>query len=431
MRTRRRAAAVLAVAVALLLSACGDGARQDGKITLTVMSATVVEKPDGAAERAMAEAFMAEHPDIEIEFIGTPMNDMYTKLSTMAIGGNLPDIFTNSPEFYVQAADIGAAEPLDELLGPEYVAGFEPVTLDQARLDGRLQFAPFFTIPTGLLYRTDLFEAAGLAPPTTWEEFVDAARTLTVDTTGDGATDRWGFAMVGSNNGSGGSRFLPVMRTFGAAELVQAPDGSWETQFDTPGAVAALRLYGDLVNTHQVVPPGPFQTSYGESVSLMASDKAAMMVSGPHSIGSVVAQNPELEGKLAGAPLPHAPGAQPASSLGMLGFSISSQSEHKQAAAEYLKFVLSTQNQLDWNAATGRLPARTDAAQDPQLQRPELAGFIEAQQYAFRMPTVPYYPNVQLFSAEAYQAVISGSATPEEAAAIAARRTETEIANTE
>jgi ABC-type glycerol-3-phosphate transport system substrate-binding protein len=430
MRAIRRATVVLAAATALMVSACSGGeAADDGPITLTVMSATVVEKPDGDAEQAMAEAFMAQNPDIKIEFIGTPMNEMYTKLATMATGGNLPDVFTNSPEFYAQAADMGATEPLDELLGPDYIAGFEPIALDQARLDGQLQFAPFFTIPTGLLYRTDLLEQAGLAPPTTWEEFVAAAKALTVDTNGDGATDRWGFALVGSNNGSGGSRFIPIMRTFGAEELVEGPDGTVTTEYDSPEAAAAFRLYGDLVNTHQVVPPGPFQTSYAEAVNLMATDKAAMMVTGPHSIGAIVAQNPELEGKLAGVPLPHAPGQRSSSALGMLGFSISTQSEHKEAAARYLRFILAKENQLKWNTVTGRLPARTDAAQDPQVQRPELAGFTAAQQYAFRMPTVPYYPNVQLFSAEAYQAVISGSATPEEAAAEAARRTQTEITN--
>jgi len=430
MRATRRTAAVLAAALALLASACGSGgAADDGQITLTVMSATVVEKPDGDAERAMADAFMAENPNIKIEFNGTPMNDMYTKLSTMATGGNMPDVFTNSPEFFAQAADMGAVEPLDDLLGPDFVAGFEPVTLDQARLDGTLQFAPFFTIPTGLLYRTDLFEQAGLAPPTSWDEFVRDAQTLTVDTNGDGATDRWGFALVGSNNGSGGSRFIPIMRTFGAEELAKGADGTWTTQYNSPGAVAAFTLYGDLVNTYKVVPPGPFQTSYAEAVSLMATDKAAMMVTGPHSIGAIVAQNPALEGKLAGVPLPHAAGEQPASALGMLGFSISSQSEHKDAAAKYLRFILSKENQLKWNAVTGRLPARTDAAQDPQVQRPELVGFLEAAKYGFQMPTVPYYPNVQLFSAEAYQAVISGSATPEQAAEQAASRTEAEIAN--
>jgi multiple sugar transport system substrate-binding protein len=348
----------LTMTAAFVLAACGGNGDASGdRIVLRVMSATVVERPESDAEEAIAEAFMEENPDIEIEFIGTPMNEMYATLTTMATGGEFPDVFTNSPEFYAQAQDLGVVEPLDDLLGEDYIAGFEPATLEQAVLDGELQFAPFFTIPMGLLYRADLFEEAGVEPPTTWSDFIDVAQELTTD-------DRWGFAMVGSNDGSGGSRFVPTMRTFGARELVEDGDG-WATEFDTPEAVEAFEFYGDLVNTYEVVPPGPLQTSYGEAISLMASEQAAMMITGPHSIGAITAQNPDLEGKLAGAPMPSAPGHDPASALGMLGFSISSQSEHKEAAAEYIKFLLEKENQIEWNEVTGRLPVRTEAAEDP------------------------------------------------------------------
>lgn len=430
MFTRRRLmAGAITLTISLSAAACSGAqpAAEDGPITLRVMSATVVEKPDGDVERAIAEQFMAENPNITIEFIGTPMNDMYARLTTLATGGDLPDVFTNSPEFSTQADSLGIVEPLDDLLGEEYVNGFVPQALEQSQLNDTTQFAPFFTIPTGLLYRTDLFEEAGIEPPTTWDEFRAAAKELTVDTNGDGTPDRYGFAMVGSNNGSGGSRFIPIMRTFGAQELRR--DGEqWVTDFNTPEATAAFQLYGDLVNTDKVVPPGPFQTSYGEAVALMASDKAAMMVTGPHTIGAIIAQNPELEGKLAGVPLPTAPGQQSASSLGILGFSISAESEHKEAAAEYVKFLLNKQNQLTWNAETGRLPARIDAAEDPAVtDRPELAGFLEAQQFAFRLPEVAYYPQVQVLAAQGYQAVIAGQSTPQQAAQTAAEATQAEI----
>ena len=425
-------AVALAASGLLLLSACaGSGSSASGDaepITLTVMSATIVEDPDGKAEQAMADAYMKENPNVKIEFIGTPMNEMYAKLTAMATGGQVPDVFTNSPEFSSQADDLGVVEPLDDLLGADYIAGFEEAPLAQAQLNDQTQFAPFFTIPTGLLYRTDLFEEAGVEPPTTWDEFIDVAQELTVDTDGDGATDRWGFAMVGSNNGSGGSRFIPIMRSFGAQELVADGDG-WATEFDTEAEAAAFQLYGDLVNKYKVVPPGPLQTSYAEAFTLMATDKAAMMVTGPHSIGAIYAVNPELKGKLAGVPLPHAPGEEPSAALGMLGFSISSSSENKEVAADYLKFILSKKNQLAWNEATGRLPTRSDAAADPQIQRPELAGFLDAQQYAFAFPPVPYYPNIQVIAAEQYQAVITGQATAEQAAKTAGERTQTEIDN--
>jgi ABC-type glycerol-3-phosphate transport system substrate-binding protein len=425
---RRIVAGALVLGTALGLAACGGGeeASTDGPITLKVMSATVVEKPEGDVEKSIAEAFTKENPNIKIEFIGTPMNDIYAKLTTMATGGDLPDIFTNSPEFSTQADSLGIVEPIGKLLGDDYVAGFEKEPLAQAKLNDELQFAPFFTIPTGLLYRKDLLEEAGITPPKTWEEFRAAAKKLTVDKNGDGTPERYGFAMVGSNNGSGGSRFIPIMRTFGAEELRKDGD-KWVTGFNTPEAAAAFQLYGDLVNKDKVVPPGPFQTSYGEAVALMASDKAAMMVTGPHTIGAVTAQNPKLEGKLAGVPLPTANGKPTASVLGMLGFSISNQSKHKDAAAQYLKFVLNKQNQLLWNEKTGRIPVRTEAAQDPQVQRPELKGFLDAQQFAFQLPQVAYYPRLQVIAAEGYQSVISGKADGAQAAAEAAAKAQTEI----
>jgi len=426
---KRILAAALAVTTTLSLAACGgseSATNPDGSITLKVMSATVVEKPEGDVERAMAAAFTKENPNIKIEFIGTPMNDIYAKLTTMATGGDLPDVFTNSPEFSTQADSLGIVEPLDELLGADYVAGFEANPLAQAKLDDKVQFAPFFTIPTGLLYRKDLLDEAGLQPPKTWDEFRTVAKKLTVDTNKDGTPDRYGFALVGSNNGSGGSRFIPIMRTFGATEL-REEGGKWVTSFDTPEATKAFQLYGDLVNTDKVVPPGPFQTSYGEAVALMASDKAAMMVTGPHTIGAVTAQNPDLKGKLAGVPLPTAPGQTSAAALGMLGFSVSNTSKNKDAAAQYLKFILNKQNQLTWNEETGRLPARTDAATDPQVQRPELKGFLDAQQYAFELPRVAYYPKIQVIAAEGYQSVISRKTDAQQAAAEAAKKTQSEI----
>ena len=152
---RKTLAAALALTTAATLTACGggggSGTNADGTVTLRVMSATVVEKPEGDVERGFADAFMKENPNIKVEFIGTPMNDIYARLTTMATGGDLPDVFTNSPEFSSQASSLGIVEPLDDLLGADYVNGFEKVPLDQARLDGKLQFAPFFTIPTGLL----------------------------------------------------------------------------------------------------------------------------------------------------------------------------------------------------------------------------------------------------------------------------------------
>jgi ABC-type glycerol-3-phosphate transport system substrate-binding protein len=400
----------------------GQKADPNEDITLKVLSPLVVESPSDKVEKGYATEYEKLNPHVKIEFIGVPMNDAYAKISTLATGGEMPDIFINSPEFSTKAQDLGIVADMDKLMGASYLKGFAKAPLAQAKLDGKVQFAPYFTIPTGLLYRSDLLEEAGLKPPTTWDEFEDVAKKLTVDTNGDGQVDRWGFAMVGTNDGSGGSRFIPIMRTFGAKELGKS-GGEWKTQFDSPEAIEAFKLYGDLVNKDGVVPPGPLQTGYAQANALLATDKAAMMVTGPHTIGAILAQNPDLEGKLAGAPLPHAPGKKSVSVLGMLGWSISTDSKHQAAAADYIKFILNKKNQLDFNSATGRFPTRLDALDDPQINRAELKGFIAAQDNAFVLPNVPYYAQLQVIAGNAYQQVILKKMDPAEAARSAAEQT--------
>lgn len=420
--------------VGAVLTGCSsqEGAQKSSDanedITLTVLSPLVVESPSGDVEKAYATQYHKLHPHVTIKFIGVPMNDAYAKISTLATGGQMPDIFINSPEFSTKAKQLGIVADMDKLLGADYLKGFAKAPLSQAKLDGKTQFAPYFTIPTGLLYRSDLFKDAGLTPPKTWDEFEADAKKLTVDTNGDGQTDRWGFAMVGTNDGSGGSRFIPIMRTFGAKELVKS-GSDWTTQFDSDGAIKAFKLYGDLVNKDKVVPPGPLQTGYAQANALLATDKAAMMVTGPHTIGAILEQNPSLEGKLAGAPLPHAPGHKSVSVLGMLGWSVSQDSKHQQAAADYIKFILNKKNQLAFNKATGRFPTRNDALADPQVNRDELKGFIAAQDNAFLLPAVPYYADLQVIAGNAYQQVILNKMTPEEAAKSAADQTKQDISN--
>jgi ABC-type glycerol-3-phosphate transport system substrate-binding protein len=398
------------------------------EVTIKVLSSTIVEGPEGKAEQKYADEFMALNPDVTIEFIGVPANELYAKTNTMAIGGSMPDVFINSPEFMAQANDLGIVADLEGIFGEEYFKGFAEGPLSQAVMEDKYQFLPWFTIPVTLLYRSDIFEESGIEPPKTWSEFRDVAKKLTVDTDDNGEIDRWGFAMIGTNNGSGASRFFLVLRAHGAAELV--PDGeSWTTQFDSDGSISAFQLFHDLVNVDESVPPGPLQTGYGEAVSLIATGKAAMMITGPHTIGAVLEQNPDLDGKLAGALLPSLEGVDPDINLGMFGWAISESSENKEVAAEYIKFVLNKENQIAWNAATGRLPTRTDALSAPEIDKPMLRGFVAAAEYGYQVPTAKFYPEMFTIAGDNYQAVIAGEKTAEEAASDAASAAMQTIAN--
>lgn len=422
------ATVVLAGSMAACSADTSDSAEGDDDVTLTILSSTIVEQPDGEVEQAIADAYMAENPNVTIEFIGVPSNELQTKLVAMASSGTLPDIFFNSPDFAPKSVDLGAPADLNEVLGAEFVSGFADSGIEQATIDEAMVFAPWYSIPTGLIYRADWFEEAGVTPPATWDEFIEVAQDMTTDTDDDGETDRWGVALLGSADLSGAGRFIPILRSFGATELEAAGYG-WETAYDSPEAEAAFQFYGDLVNKYEVTPVGTLSTSYPEAVNLMSSDTTAMMVSGSNAIGAIMAQNPELEGKLAAVPLPHALGQEPAANLGLGGYSISETSENKEAAADYLRFLLNDENQVQWSDATGRLPMRTSALEQITAAGGDLAGFVDAIPYGYAPPQATFYPAVLLAGTEAYQSVILEQAKAEEAGSEAARVTREEIDN--
>lgn len=424
---RKTMAFVATIAATLGMAACSSGGSSSGgstgagavptdtPITLQVMSATVVADPEMTVEKRIAADFTKAHPNITIEFTGVNYNDYATKLTTVATSHNMPDVFTDGPELSSKIESFGISADQTPLLGSDFIKGFDQNDLKDSYVDKKLAYVPYYTIPMSLIYRTDLFEAAGLKPPTTWDEFVTAAQKLTVDAKGTGQISQWGFAMVGTADGSGGARFVPVMRTFGAQELAQKSDGTWASGINSPGGIAALQLWGDLVNKYKVVPPGALTTKYPAAVNEMASGQAAMMISGTNGLGAILAQAPDLKGKLATAVLPSVPGGSPVTVLGQQGWAISNTSKNQAAAAEYVKFFLSKENQIAWTQATGRLPVRTDALSSPELSIPQYAGAAASTKYVISLPQVSYYPTVQLAAAKAFQAVISGTSAAEAA----------------
>ena len=93
-------------------------------------------------------------------------------------GNQAPDLANVSAGWMVEFNAIDALEPLDDKFSPGFLDAFEPAGLDAMRIDGKLMGLPYFLDPRALYYRTDLFEAAGLEPPATWDEVRAAAKAL-------------------------------------------------------------------------------------------------------------------------------------------------------------------------------------------------------------------------------------------------------------
>ncbi len=133
----------------------------------------------------LRDRFQELHPNITVEFTGVPAEEMDTRLTTQIAGGNPPDTVFLDMSSVVDYASRDALLDLEPYIAEstavvrdDYVGAF----LDSVLWEDKMYGLPIDGESTGLFYRTDLFEEAGIAaPPTTWEELEAAAQALTSD----------------------------------------------------------------------------------------------------------------------------------------------------------------------------------------------------------------------------------------------------------
>jgi len=114
-----------------------------------------------------------------VEFFSTG-NDIATVVGTQLEGGSPPDVaMLPQPGLLVEFANRGALVSIEDSVGDLVDEYYADSWRDLGSVDGELYGVWFKAANKSLLwYNADILEAAGVEPPTTWEEFVEAAQTV-------------------------------------------------------------------------------------------------------------------------------------------------------------------------------------------------------------------------------------------------------------
>ncbi|MBC8090384.1 MAG: extracellular solute-binding protein [Pseudonocardia sp.] len=183
---RRRLLATVAVAPLVALAACGGGGGggeaaaagcepSDGPVELTFTSWVP------GVEEAVA-LWNEQNPDIQVRAESVPAGNAgtYSNLFNALQANTAPDLsqveYDSLSSFRLQngLVDIAACAGITDA-----ESQFVDWTWSQVQLgDEGVYAVPQDTGPMALFYRKDLFDAAGIAPPTTWEEYYEAAVAL-------------------------------------------------------------------------------------------------------------------------------------------------------------------------------------------------------------------------------------------------------------
>jgi multiple sugar transport system substrate-binding protein len=249
-RARGRAATVVASVAVLVLSACGgggDGGGGGGGGGEPITVWTVEDLPDRvAATQAIVDRF-SQQSGVAVELVSVGEDQFNQLLTSAAAAGELPDVIGSQSLAGVrtlaanQLLDTDSAGAVIEALGADT---FDARALELTSDEGTPLAVPSDAWSQLLFYRRDLFEAAGLAPPTTYDDIRAAAQALN-----QGGVS--GFVGATAPGDTFTQQTFEHIALANGCELVD-PGGA--ITINSPQCVAALEFYRDL--TTSFGPPG-------------------------------------------------------------------------------------------------------------------------------------------------------------------------------
>jgi sn-glycerol 3-phosphate transport system substrate-binding protein len=354
----RRRATIVALLMALTL---GVGAASAQPVSLTYWYPVDVGGGLAKVIDGLVADFNREHPDIKVTPTYSGSYDVtLQKLQASHLAGTLPDVAVTELSALTVLAALGAAQPLDDLIGAEggrkFLDRFWPSMLLNTVYGGKTYGIPFQRSTPVMYYSKDAFQEVGLdpeKPPLTWDELAAAAQKLT-KRAGDRVV-RWGlelpldpynwfyYALVYANGGE-------VLTRDGVRVL-----------WDQPKAVEALQFWHDLVNKVRATPAF---TPWSDGPQEFAAGKAAMIW---HSTGSqaFMRKNVKLRWGLGRIPK-HTQFAPPSGGGNMLMFS--TDPARRKAAWMFMKWMSDPKQAARWSIASGYLATNIASWDLPEMQ---------------------------------------------------------------
>jgi multiple sugar transport system substrate-binding protein len=330
---------------------------------------------------------------------------------------------SNHTSFAPQYGDIYI--DLNGVIAPEVIADFVPLAISQSTVNGRLVQLPRHSDVSNLFYQKSLYaddakkaafkEKYGydLAPPETWVQVKDQAMFFS------NPPDFYGFQFVGKDEAVNG-RFYEMLVANGGAMF----DDKWVPTFNSAAGVESLQFFVDLYAA-KAVPVGVPNYTWDDTGLGFASGSIALNLDwGGWSSFFNDPANSKVAGNVGVIRAPKGSGGKRTGWSGSHSFSITENCDNKDAAASFLTFLTSYDNQMV-EARKGLLPTRSKVWVDAIAEFEAAGNTFSADtmktfqasmaEDAFTPPLIPEWIEVSNVMWPKLQAAIVGDMTAQEA----------------
>ncbi len=254
---------------------------------------------------------------------------------------------------------------------------FQAATRDTVTFSDVVAGVPIVTEREMLYYRKDIFEEAGLEPPTTLEELEQAAAQLN-----DPDNEFYGVVFRGRRSPAV-TQFSSFLYNFGGTWLTE--EGT--SALDSPEALEAYTFYSNLLANY--APPGTTNMSWPEALAIFQQGKAAMWIDADVFYSNIIDPNQSVIVDTVGfAPFPAGPAGSNQYNVTSWALGMNAGTQNQCAAEEFLKWATSAPVVLElqklgtpgarlsvWESEDGLSGFPADYAEVVQIQSARGTGF--------------------------------------------------------
>lgn len=368
-----------------------------------------------------------ENPDKAfIKFQPVPEGQSSEEIILAAVvGETTPDIYSNmwqgDVEVYAQAGVLFPFDTLDGFIDFIYERCDSNVVEEIKSLDGHIYQIPWKINPIMMIYNQNIFRELGLSnPPHSYSEYLAASELFKKDADGDGYVDRWfGYSEVIVTWWQRFFDFYPFyLAASGGAPLIENDKAVFNNEYAIGVFSFLKKLYDNEYFTRE-------RLSARQDVFL--SSDVATRFTGPWEIVHAEKFKPEgFEYDFSTIPVPDGFEGPIYTYGDPKNIVIFNTCKDPQYAWEFIKFMISKENDLKLLEITTQLPRRKHLDTDSLYinyftANPKMKTFAKQSKYVKGTDSTPVLKEVfDLISQEYEACVIYGIKSPEQAISDAA-----------
>src|SRR6516164_11503320 len=290
-RSRLAAAAVF---IAMLFTVPPAAAQELSVWTnlTTAAQATVIQK--------QVTACAAKQTGVSVKFETVPFGAMYTRLITALRKNEMPNLMNTleGAVAFVQAKNgLVSVTDLVQSLGKD---DFLPSYLAAVSKGGEVWGLPDWALHQEVWYRKDLFAAAGLKVPRSWDELLAAAKALNKPGP-DGKPEVYGFAVPMGRSLVAPQTYFQILYSAGGT-IFDPKTAEYVFGDQKEIAVKAMQYMIDLYKAAS--PPASVEWSWSEYRTAFVKGQVAMTNEWGAVVQMAVEQNPDMLQNMGVFPFP-------------------------------------------------------------------------------------------------------------------------------